>query len=387
VYGGLWAVQFCVGMEHVLRCGVAAHRDIKPGNLLIDSGVFLKIADFGVALAVSQHPGIVDDLPKRPSQLQRLQPRNGHLTCGTPGYIAPELFTGGKVSPQSDIFSFGITLWQLAARSLASPYGVGFSGDPNEYQRAILKKALAHAVSRIDSPYFEVIRRCLTPDPARRYPDFTALREAVKSAAKAANVRVVDFIVVPGFHGSFEDYVNRGRSYIVLGRYERALRILDRAVKHNPSSPEALVAQAEALIHRGQLVPAVRAYGSAHRLVILVTFIRRLIGSLDESDSRCESTNANRFHFPHHNGDGLDDPRINFRLFQKYLHLGDTPSYPRFLPKPARSVELRSIGVTGKETTNSLTRLRMSSARSSKIRRVSAPNSVRVAVVPWLRDR
>ena len=262
---GMWAVQFCVGMEHALGCGVAAHRDIKPGNLLIDSP-FLKIADFGLALAVSQHSGIVDDLPKRPSQLQRLQSANGQLTCGTPGYIAPELFTGGKASPQSDMFSFGMTLWQLAARSLAPSYEVSFSGDPIEYQRAILKKALAHAVRRIDSPYFEVIRRCLAPDPARRYPDFPALREAIKSAAKTANIRAMDFIVALGFRGSFEDYVNRGRSYIVLGRHERALRILDEAVKHKPDSPEALVAQAEALIHRGQLVPAVCAYKSAHRL-------------------------------------------------------------------------------------------------------------------------
>jgi tetratricopeptide (TPR) repeat protein len=263
---GIWAVQFCVGMEHALSCGVAAHRDIKPGNLLIDSGVFLKVADFGVALAASRRPGIVDDVPKRPSQLQRLQSADGHLICGTPGYIAPELFVGGKASPQSDMFSFGMTLWQLAARSLASPYEVSFSRDPFEYQQANFKKALTHAVRRIDSPYFEVICRCLAPDPARRYPDFPALREAIKSAAKAANVGAMDFIVAPGFRGSFEDYVNRGRSYIVLGHYERALRILNEAVKHKPDSPEALVAQAEALIHRGQLVLAVRAYESAHRL-------------------------------------------------------------------------------------------------------------------------
>ena len=263
---GVWAVQFCVGMEHALRCGVAAHRDIKPGNLLIDSGVFLKIADFGLALAVSQHPAVVDDSPKTPSQLQWLKSVDGHLTCGTPGYMAPELFAGGKASPQSDMFSFGMTLWQLAARSLDSPYEVTFGGDAIEYQRAILKKASAHAVRRIDSPYFEVIRRCLAPDPTRRYPDFPALREAIKSAAKAANVAAMDFIVAPGFHGSFEDYVNRGRSYIVLGRYERALRILDEAVKHKPESYEALVACAEALAHRGQLVSAVRAYESAHRL-------------------------------------------------------------------------------------------------------------------------
>jgi tetratricopeptide (TPR) repeat protein len=263
---GIWAVQFSVGMEHALSCGMVAHRDIKPGNLLIDSGAFLKIADFGVALALSHHSDIVDGAPRKPSQLQRLQAANGRLICGTPGYIAPELFMGGAASPQSDMFSFGVTLWQMAARSLTSPYAVRFAGDAVAYQRAILPKAVAHAVTRIDSPYFEVIRRCLAPDPAHRYPDFPTLREAIKNAAKAAKLGAVDFIVGPGFRGSFEEYVNRGRSYIVLGRYERALRILDEAVKHNPRSPGALLVQAEALIHRGQPVPAVRACESAHRL-------------------------------------------------------------------------------------------------------------------------
>jgi tetratricopeptide (TPR) repeat protein len=263
---GAWSVEFCVGMEHALTCGMAAHRDIKPGNLLVGSSPFLKVADFGLALAASQHPTVVDDTPKRVSQLQWLKSADGRLTCGTPGYIAPELFAGGKASPQSDMFSFGVTLWQLAARSLAPPYEVSFGGDPIEYQRAILKKAHSHAVRRIDSPYFEVIRRCLAPDPARRYPDFPALREAIKSAAKAAGVGAMDFMVAPGFRGSFEEYVNRGRSYLVLGRYERALRILDQAVKHKPDSPEALVAQGEALIHRGQFRQAVRAYEAAHRL-------------------------------------------------------------------------------------------------------------------------
>lgn len=263
---GAWAVEFCVGMEHALAYGMAAHRDIKPANLLWGSGPWLKIADFGLALAVSQHPVLIDESPKRPSQLQWMKSADGRRTCGTPGYIAPELFLGGKASPQSDMFSFGVTLWQLTARSLASPYEISFSGDSGKYQYAILEKALAHAVSRIDSPYFDVIHRCLAPEPTRRYPDFPALREAIKSAAKAANVGAMDFMVAPGFKGSFEDYVNRGRSYLVLGRYERALSILDRAVKHNPSSYAAQVAYAEALVHRGEYVAAVRAYEIAHDL-------------------------------------------------------------------------------------------------------------------------
>lgn len=263
---GAWSVEFCVGMEHALACGMAAHRDIKPGNLLIGSSPFLKIADFGLALAANHHPAVVGDTPRKVSQLQWLKSADGRLTCGTPGYIAPELFAGGKASPHSDMFSFGVTLWQLAARSLAPPYEVTFGGDAVEYQRAILKRAHAHAVRRIDTPYFEVICRCLAPDPARRYPDFPTLREAIKSAAKAAGVGAMDFMVAPGFRGSLEEYVNRGRSYLVLERYERALRILDQAVKHKPDSPEALVAQGEALTHCGQFRQAVRAYESAHRL-------------------------------------------------------------------------------------------------------------------------
>lgn len=263
---GAWSVQFCVGMEHALACGMAAHRDIKPGNLLVGCSPFLKVADFGLALAASQHPTVLDDTPKRLSQLQWLKSAESRLTCGTPGYIAPELFAGGKASPQSDMFSFGVTLWQLTARSMAPPYEVTFNGDPIEYQRAILGKAHLHAVRHIDTPYFEVIRHCLAPDPARRYPGFPALREAIKSAAKAAGVGAMDFIVARGFRGTFEEYVSRGRSYLVLGRYERALRILDQAVKHNPDSPEALVAKGEALIHRGQFRQAVRAYEAAHRL-------------------------------------------------------------------------------------------------------------------------
>ena len=48
------------------------------------------------------------------------------------------------------MFSFGVTLWQLAARSLDFPYGIDFCADISEYQNAILDRALSHAVKRID---------------------------------------------------------------------------------------------------------------------------------------------------------------------------------------------------------------------------------------------
>src|SRR5258708_12688158 len=119
-----------------------------------------------------------------------------------------------------------------------------------------MERGVGPRVRAIESPFVEVIPRCLAADPARGFGGFSALREAIKSAVKAADIPAIDFIVAPGFKGSFEDYINRGRSYLVLGRYERALSILDRAVEHAPGSYASQVAPPEPFSPRGQLEPA-----------------------------------------------------------------------------------------------------------------------------------
>lgn len=263
---GVWSVQFCAGMEHAIGCGIAAHRDIKPDNLLVGSGAFLKIADFGLALAASRHPAILRETSGRFKQQQLLQSVDGRIVCGTPGYIAPELMTGGTASPLSDMFSFGVTLWQLAARTMEMPYDVTYNGDVRAYQNAVLSKALTHEVRRIDSPFFEIIHRCLSPDPENRYSDFPDLRSAIKLAMKRADLEAMDFIVAPGFRGSFDDYLNRGQAYLVLGRHNRAFRILDEAVGIKPDFFPALCARAEAFRRLGDMQGAMRDFRAAHCL-------------------------------------------------------------------------------------------------------------------------
>ena len=44
------------------------------------------------------------------------------MICGTPGYIAPEIFRGEAADARSDMFSFGLVLWQLARGSRSLPY-------------------------------------------------------------------------------------------------------------------------------------------------------------------------------------------------------------------------------------------------------------------------
>lgn len=263
---GVWAVQFCVGMEYALSHGIDAHRDIKPSNLLVGASSFLKISDFGLVLAAAGHASS----HRRPSAdvlvLQQLQSADGRATCGTPGYIAPELAVGEKAGPHSDMFSFGVTLWQLAARSLRLPFEVNPSGDGQAYQEQVWREALARRVRRIDSPYFDIICRCLAPDPAHRYPNFAALREDIKAVAKRRGFGAIDFIVAPGFRGTVEDHVSRARAFAALGRRGRALKILNKAVEFQADSAAALIARGETLLELDDTVAALRDFQAANKL-------------------------------------------------------------------------------------------------------------------------
>ena len=263
---GVWAVQFCVGLEHALAHGMGAHRDIKPENLLVGANGFLKIADFGLALAATQAQTLLGMHTSEPTFFQQLQSADGRRSCGTPGYIAPELLVGGRATVQSDMFSFGVTLWQLAARSMELPFPVRFEGDVLAFQQEVLQCVLAGKIKSIDSPFSQVILQCLQAEPEKRYESLPAMREAIKDAAKRAELGAIDFIVKQGFGGTFDDYLNRGQAYLALGTRNRALQIFDQAVEQDPCSEHALVARGEACYERGDHAGAIRDFKAGSKL-------------------------------------------------------------------------------------------------------------------------
>lgn len=263
---GMWAVQFCVGMEHALSHGIDAHRDIKPSNLLVGASPFLKISDFGLVLSAAGHVSVRGRPSAGALALQQFHSADGRMTCGTPGYIAPEVAAGAKAGPQSDMFSFGVTLWQVAARSLELPFDVKFSGDVQAYQEQAWREAIARRIRRIDSAFFDIISRCLAPDPARRYPDFAAMREDLKALAKRKGFGAVDFMVAPGVRGTAEDHVSRARAFAALGRRGRALKILDQAVEFQADSLSALFARGDTHLEMHNPVAALRDFEAASEL-------------------------------------------------------------------------------------------------------------------------
>ena len=87
-----WALQAALAIQHLQKNDVS-HRDIKPSNFLITTGRVLKLCDFGISR----------DLRTTVSTAQR----------GTIPYLAPEVFIELRLSKKSDIYSYGILLWEL----------------------------------------------------------------------------------------------------------------------------------------------------------------------------------------------------------------------------------------------------------------------------------
>jgi serine/threonine-protein kinase len=89
------ARDIAAGLAHAHQHGIV-HRDLKPSNVLFDGEGRAKIADFGVARAVSDATLTTTG-----------------AVVGTAQYMAPEQATGGEVGPESDVYAFGVILFQM----------------------------------------------------------------------------------------------------------------------------------------------------------------------------------------------------------------------------------------------------------------------------------
>jgi CHASE2 domain-containing sensor protein len=137
------------GLDYAHSSNVV-HRDVKPANIMWDPRTdSMKITDFGIAR--------ITDSSKT---------RTG-LVMGTPSYMSPEQLAGKKIGGQSDLFSLGVMLYQLATGELP------FNGDSMTslmYQIANEKHCPASKINpNVPRCVDVVIDRALEKNPARRY--------------------------------------------------------------------------------------------------------------------------------------------------------------------------------------------------------------------------
>lgn len=158
--------QICDGMAAAQAVKVV-HRDLKPGNILINKNEKVKIVDFGLAAAAS----------KAGSRLTKTG-----ILVGTPTYMAPEQVRGKTIDSRTDIYALGVIMYEMFTGS--PPYsgedsvGIMFQhveGNPTPPME--LSDEIPHELQNI-------ILKAMAVDPGDRYQSFEELKSALLALAE-----------------------------------------------------------------------------------------------------------------------------------------------------------------------------------------------------------
>ena len=158
-----WAVGILRALAAAHEKGLV-HRDLKPENVLVDGQGNAKIADFGLVRWIypqSAAPSPKDDGRSGPPTLTHTG-----FVVGTLGYMSPEQVKGEPVDGRSDLFGFGILLFELLTGS--SPFARSTTDAAFEAVLEFTPSPVSALVAGVPERLARIVSWCLEKDPARR---------------------------------------------------------------------------------------------------------------------------------------------------------------------------------------------------------------------------
>ncbi len=245
---GKWAnildlvIQACDGLGYAHEHGMEAHRDVKPGNMLLSEDGELRVTDFGIAKR-GKDPDIEGKMTVRSSSGNQHTLTTTDSGMGTPEYGAPEQWSDARyVDAQVDIYALGGILFELCcgrrpfddgrhkakAHVLIGRHWFFPVPDPREFNKNI-PQALA-----------ELIVQCLAKEPKDRPDSMAELRERL--------VRIYGKVVGKPYWREIPQAAelrssalnNRAVSLLDLGKKKEAVATLDDALKFDAHHAESV---------------------------------------------------------------------------------------------------------------------------------------------------
>ena len=156
-----YAAQICEALEAAHKKGVT-HRDLKPANIMVTKSGGVKLLDFGLARL---SPAVVG------SDGATMALTGVGQIVGTLNYMSPEQVQGQEAGPASDIFSFGLVLYEMVTGKRA------FDGtNPASVIAAILERPAPSVADVAPAALDRALKRCLERDPDNRWQSARDLR-------------------------------------------------------------------------------------------------------------------------------------------------------------------------------------------------------------------
>ncbi len=203
-----YAMQICDALDAAHKKSIT-HRDLKPANILV-TATGVKLLDFGLAKMGASSAAPASDDATQTSDLTEVG-----TVLGTASYMSPEQAKGEPTDARSDIFSFGVVLYEMLSGRRAFSRNSAI-----ETMAAIVRDEPAP----LDAPssLSAIVTRCLRKLPASRFQTMNEVRAALEQATATATAKTPSIAVLPFANMS----ADKENEYFSDGLAEEILNLL-----------------------------------------------------------------------------------------------------------------------------------------------------------------